>query len=133
MTLHISRRRLITGSAAAAASLALWRAESSAVLARIARLHDAPVAIHHWHRHSGAPAAEWEKLAAQFNEAMTGKVVVTTVAQGTIQEHNQKMRAAAAGGALPGASMADDADVTQYAANGIIVDIEPFLDDAETG
>jgi multiple sugar transport system substrate-binding protein len=64
---------------------------------------------------------------------MAGQVEVTAIAQGDIQELNQKIRAAAAGGALPGATMGDDADITQYAANGIIVDIEPFLNDAEQG
>ena len=64
---------------------------------------------------------------------MAGQVEVTIVAQGDIQELNQKVRAAAAGGGLPGATMGDDYDITQYAFNDIIVPIEPFMNDAKNG
>ena len=130
MAHYLSRRQFVGGAAAAAATLGL---SLESALARLARLQDGPVAIDYWHRSGGNAAAEWEKLAARFNEEMAGQIEVTVVAQGSIQELNQKIRAAAAGGALPGATMGDDADITQYAANGIIVPIEPFLSDPGNG
>lgn len=133
MSFHLSRRRLVGGTAAAAAGIGLGNLLISQALARLAALQSGPVKIDYWHRHSGNTAKEWEKLAAQFNTEMAGKVEVTTVSQGNIQELNQKIRAAAAGNALPGATMADDADITQYAANGIIVPIEPYLNNSDYG
>jgi multiple sugar transport system substrate-binding protein len=133
MALRLSRRRLAGSAAVAAASLSLWQTEKSIALARLARLQGAPVAIDYWHRSTGNAATKWEELAAKFNEEMAGQIEVTIVAQGDIQELNQKVRAAAAGGGLPGATMGDDYDITQYAFNGIIVPIEPFLDDPENG
>jgi ABC-type glycerol-3-phosphate transport system substrate-binding protein len=133
MTLRYSRRQMIAGSAAASATLGLGKLSTAQALARLARLQDAPVAIDYWHRSTGNAAAEWEKLAATFNEEMAGQIQVTAIAQGDIQELNQKIRAAASGGGLPGATMGDDYDITQYAANGIIVPIDPFLNDAENG
>lgn len=131
MTIRLSRRRL--AGSAVAASLGLWQEQKSVALARLAQLQGSPVAIDYWHRSGGNAATEWEKLAAKFNEEMAGQVEVTIVAQGDIQELNQKVRAAAAGGGLPGATMGDDYDITQYAFNGIIMPIEPFLNDAENG
>ena len=133
MTLRISRRRFAGSAAAAAASLGLWQAQKQEALARLARLQGSAGS----HRLLASQWRQcrdrWEKLAAKFNEEMAGQVEVTAIAQGDIQELNQKIRAAAAGGAGEGAAMGDDADITQYAANGIIVDIEPFLDDPENG
>ena len=133
MTYRISRRRLVAGSAAAGAAFGLGPMTPERALARLAALQDAPVAIDYWHRSGGTAAAKWEDLAAQFNTEMAGQVQVTVVAQGEIQELNQKIRAAASGGGLPGATMGDDYDITQYAANGIIVPIEPFVNDPENG
>lgn len=101
MTLPLSRRRFVAGSMTAAASLGLWQTQKQEALARLARLQGGPVAIDYWHRSSGDALAEWEKLAAKFNEEMAGQVEVTAIAQGDIQELNQKIRAAAAGGAPP--------------------------------
>ena len=133
MTHMLSRRRFVGGSAAAAATLGLGQMPAAGALARLARAQDGPTAIDYWHRSTGDAAAEWEKLAAAFNEEMAGTVEVTAIAQGDIQELNQKIRAAAAGGGMPGATMGDDYDITQYAANEIIVDIEPYLNDPENG
>ncbi len=133
MTHHLTRRRFVAGSAAAAATAGLGRLSTETALARLARIQSGPVAIDYWHRSSGNAKPEWDVLAAKFNEEMAGQITVTTVAQGDISELNQKIRAAAAGGALPGATMGDDADITQYAANGIIVAIDPFLNDPENG
>ena len=133
MTRSLSRRRLVTGSAAAAATLGLGQMTTARALAHLAMIQDGPVVIDYWHRSTGNAAAEWELLAAAFNEEMAGTVEVTAIAQGDIQELNQKVRAAAAGGGMPGATMGDDYDITQYAANEIIVPIDPFLNDPEHG
>lgn len=129
-TMTISRRRLVAGTAAAAASRGL---SPGRALARIAALQDGPVAIDYWHRSSGDTIQEWEKLAAAFNQEYTDRVQVTPIAQGDIQELNQKVRAAAAGGGLPGALMADDYDVTEYAANGILVPFDSYVNDLTNG
>ncbi len=116
MTTTISRRRFVTGTAGAAAAAVAFRGlTSERALARLAALQDGPVAIDYWHRSNGDTIQEWEKLAAAFNQEYTGRVQVTPIAQGDIQELNQKVRAAAAGGGLPGALMGDDYDITQYA------------------
>jgi multiple sugar transport system substrate-binding protein len=133
MTNLFSRRQFVAGSAAAATSVALGQRSIDTALARLARMQDGPVVIDYWHRSSGNAKPEWDALAAKFNEEMAGQIELTAVAQGDIPELNQKIRAAAAGGALPGATMGDDADITQYAANGIIVAIDPFLNDPENG
>ncbi len=133
MTLRISRRQFAGGSIATLAAIGSGQLSRDTALARLAAIQDGPVAIDYWHRSSGNAAAEWEKLAAAFNEAMAGQVEVTAIAQGDIQELNQKIRAAAAGGGLPGATMGDDYDITQYAANGIIVPLDPFIHDPEHG
>jgi ABC-type glycerol-3-phosphate transport system substrate-binding protein len=98
MTLPLSRRRFVAGSMTVAASLGLWQTQKQEALARLARLQGGPVAIDYWHRSSGDALAEWEKLAAKFNEEMAGQVEVTAIAQGDIQELNQKIRAAARDG-----------------------------------
>lgn len=84
-----------------------------------------PLAFEYWHRSSGQAAEAWTVLADMFNVAFEGQYAVTAISQGDIQALNQKVRAAAAGGGLPGALTGDDDDVTQYAANDIFVDIEP--------
>jgi len=130
----ITRRGFVSGAAATgAAALSLRGMTPERALARLAALQDGPVAIDYWHRSTGAAAEAWETLATAFNAEYTGQVEVTPIAQGSIQELNQKVRAAAAGGGLPGALMADDYDVTQYAANEIIVPFDGFIADPENG
>ncbi|MGH2531784.1 MAG: extracellular solute-binding protein [Thermomicrobiales bacterium] len=134
MTRTLSRRHFVGGSlsAAGAAAFAL-PSLTSAALARLSAIQNGPVAIDFWHRNIGPAAEEWERLAPTFNEEFAGQVEVTVIAQGDIQELNQKVRAAAAGGGLPGALMADDYDVTQYAANDLLVPFDSYLNDAENG
>lgn len=134
MSQILTRRRLI-GTAAATAALTplASRLTPETALARLAVIQDGPVAIDYWHRSTGAAAEAWQTLATAFNAAYAGQVEVTPIAQGDIQELSQKVRAAAAGGGLPGALMGDDYDITQYAANDIIVPIDPFIDDPENG
>ncbi|HEU0164127.1 MAG TPA: extracellular solute-binding protein [Thermomicrobiales bacterium] len=91
------------------------------------------VRIEYWHRSGGDAATKWEDLAKQFNEQFAGKVQVTVVAQAGIQELNQKVRAAAAGGGMPGALMADDPDVVQYLANDLIVPFDDYIADKTNG
>lgn len=91
------------------------------------------VKIEYWHRISGDSAKLLETFAAEFNEQMKGQVEVTSIAQGTIQELNQKVRAAAAGGGMPAAITADDYDVTQYYASDIIVPLDDYINSAEHG
>ena len=130
----ITRRGLMTGAAAAGAvAIGLQGMTPERALARLAALQDGPVPIDYWHRSTGAAAEAWEALASAFNAEYAGQVEVTPIAQGDIQELSQKVRAAAAGGGLPGALMADDYDVTQYAANEIIVPFDAFIADPENG
>jgi ABC-type glycerol-3-phosphate transport system substrate-binding protein len=91
------------------------------------------VKIEYWHRIGGDSAKLLETFAAEFNEQMQGEVEVTSVAQGNIQELNQKIRAAAAGGGMPGATMGDDYDITQYYAADIIVPLDEYIADADHG
>lgn len=96
-------------------------------------LADNLVEIEYWHRQSGDTALLLETLAGEFNERYAGQASVTAIAQGSIQEVNQKVRAAAAGGGMPGALMADDYDVTQYAFSNIMQDLDPYIEDVEYG
>lgn len=133
-TTTISRRRFVAGTAGTAlAAAAFGGLTPESALARLAALQDGPVAIDYWHRSSGDTILLWEQLAAAFNSEYTGRVQVTPIAQGDIQELNQKVRAAAAGGGLPGALMGDDYDITQYAGNEIIVPFDPYVNDPEHG
>lgn len=136
-TTTLSRRRLVacagTAATASVGAVALAGMTPERALARLAALQDGPVAIDYWHRSTGDTILQWEELATAFNAEYTGRVEVTTIAQGDIQELSQKVRAAAAGGGLPGALMADDYDVTQYAANEIIVPFDPYVADPENG
>ncbi len=91
------------------------------------------IEIDYWHRSTGDAAKAFETLAADFNKQYEGKIKVTPSAQGSIADLNKKVRAAAAGGGLPGAMMADDYDVTQYAYSKITVDLEPYLGDPQQG
>ncbi|MBA2520396.1 MAG: extracellular solute-binding protein [Chloroflexia bacterium] len=129
MDQSLTRRRATQAAAALAATIA---AGGSIRPARAAR-QDGPIAIEFWHRNEGDAAIAWEALATRFNEEHAGEIAVTPIAQGDIAELGQKVRAAAAGGGLPGGLMADDYDVTQYAVNKIIVPFDPYLNDPEIG
>lgn len=91
------------------------------------------VEIDYWHRSTGDAAKALEALAADFNAQYSGNIKVTSIAQGAIADLNKKIRAAATGGGLPGATMADDYDVTQYAFSKVIVPLDPYIMDAQVG
>src|SRR5207237_3515161 len=91
------------------------------------------VEIDYWHRSTGDGAKALEGLAGDFTKQFDGKYKVTSIAQGDIAELNKKIRAAAAGGGLPGATMGDDYDITQYAFSKIIVPLAPFMADPQNG
>lgn len=98
-----------------------------------APMADSVIEIEYWHRMGGDTALLLETLAAEFTEQMEGRIKVTSLAQGNIQELNQKVRAAAAGGGLPGATMGDDYDITQYAFSNILVDLNEYVAHPEFG
>lgn len=132
----ISRRGFLlgVGSVAGASLLAACVAPAApAATDSAAPMADSLIQIEYWHRVSGDSALLLEQLAAEFNEQMEGRVQVTSIFQGTIQELNQKVRAAAAGGGMPGATMGDDYDITQYAASNILVDLNEYVAHPEYG
>ncbi len=94
---------------------------------------DKLVEIEYWHRNGGDTALLYEQFANEFSAQSEGEIKVTSIFQGNIQELNQKVRAAAAGGGLPGILMADDYDVTQYAASNILTDIDTYVGDPTYG
>lgn len=122
----------VVGAAALAACVPVAETSAPAEGAEMA-LPDNLVEIEYWHRQSGDTALLLEDLAAEFNAANEGQVSVTAIAQGSIQELNQKVRAAAAGGGMPGALMGDDYDITQYAFSNILQDLDPYIEDPEHG
>lgn len=129
---ELSRRRFTSIAAGAlAGGLALHTATAHELAAIAAQ--NGLVEIEYWHRSSGAAVDGWQALADRFNAEFEGQLRVTQIPQGGIQELNQKVRAAASGGGMPAALMADDYDITQYAANGIIVPLDPFIADPEHG
>lgn len=89
--------------------------------------------IEYWHRQTGNAAAAIESAAAAFNEAYAGQIEVLPVAQGDIATLTQKVRTAAAGGGLPAALMADDADILSYYQSELIVPLEAYLQDSGDG
>src|SRR3989442_151231 len=91
------------------------------------------VTIDYWHRSSGDAAKQLETLANDYSKQNEGKYKVSAIAQGEIAELNKKIRAAAAGGGMPGATMGDDYDITAYAFSKIIVPLDPYLDDPQNG
>ena len=140
----VSRRQfLIQASSVAGASLlaacavqppaAAPATESETRTSGVGVLPDNVVEIEYWHRQGGDTALLLEQLAAEFNAAHEGQVSVTSIAQGNIQELNQKVRAAAAGGGLPGALMGDDYDITQYAFSNILQPLDLYIEDSEVG
>ena len=88
---------------------------------------DTLVEIEYWHRIGGDSALLLETLAGEFSAEHAGQITVTSIAQGNIQELNQKVRAAAAGGGLPGALMADDYDVTQYTFSNVLSPLDEYI------
>ncbi len=140
-TQKLSRRSFLAaigsmaGAAALAGCIAPTAPASSAAEAAggVAPLPDSLVEIEYWHRQGGETATLLETLAAEFSELNAGKIKMTSIAQGNIQELNQKVRAAAAGGGMPGTVMADDYDVTQYALSNILVPLDDYVADATVG
>lgn len=129
MFVRSSRRRLLAGSLGIAGAVL-----TAPGIGRARPLtQGGPIAIEYWHRLSGDAATAVSELADAFNHEHEGRIQVTAVAQGDIAELTQKVRAAAAGGGLPGSLMADDADVPQYTASEVIVPFDPYLDDPELG
>lgn len=144
---RISRRRFLLGSAGLFTGAWLLSAcgspdatqRGSGEAARIAEpgpvgeLPDRVVEIEYWHRQQGDTEETLRRLAERFNREHEGRVRVTSIYQGDIDELNQKVRAAAQGGGLPGALMADDYDVTQYALGGILAPLDSYMDHEEYG
>jgi ABC-type glycerol-3-phosphate transport system substrate-binding protein len=126
-----------TTAPAAAATTAPAAAASTAPAAKPAAAAPATggktIEIDYWHRSTGDAAKALEGLAGDFTKQSDGKYKVTSIAQGDIAELNKKIRAAAAGGGMPGATMGDDYDITAYAFSKIIVPLEPFMDDPQNG
>ncbi len=126
--MKLNRRKLIAGASAVTAAGALGMTSVSTGQAQ-----DGALQIEYWHRQSGDAALAIESAAAAFNEAFAGEIEVLPVAQGDIATLTQKVRAAAAGGGLPAALMADDADILSYYSSEIIVPLDTYLDDPEYG
>ncbi len=91
------------------------------------------VEIEYWHRMGGDAAKILEQFAAEFSQQHEGKIKLISVAQGSIADLNKKIRAAAAGGGLPGVTMGDDYDITQYAASDILVSLDDYVNDPTHG
>ena len=135
MTTTFSRRSLAAALAAAGITVGTTAPFNRTIAHQLAAVlaQAGPISIEYWHRSSGAAAEGWEALATRFNEEFADSISITAIAQGNIQELNQKVRAAAAGGGMPAALMGDDYDITQYAANDLIVPFDPYMTDAENG
>lgn len=134
MAQNLSRRHFLLGlgSVAGASLLAacvapVAPAAPAAGEAAAAPMTDALLEIEYWHRLGGDTATLMEGLAAEFSEQSEGTIQLTSIFQGNIQELNQKVRAAAAGGGMPAASMADDYDVTQYVASNLLVALDDYV------
>lgn len=124
---------MLSGCVAPAAPAGSTAAEGAAASEGIGALGDTLLEIEYWHRQGGDTTTLFETFAAEFSEQSEGKIKLTSIAQGNIQELNQKVRAAAAGGGMPAAVMADDYDVTQYAASGILVPLDDYIADGNYG
>ncbi len=120
-------------TAASVAPAASVTPAASTAASSVGALPSRLLEIDYWHRSTGDAAKAFETLAADFNKQYDGKIKVTPSAQGSIADLNKKVRAAAVGGGLPGAMMADDYDVTQYAYSKITVDLEPYFGDPQQG
>lgn len=131
MQRYVSRRHLVQGSLALSGAAALGSAIRPA--GRAAARQAEPVRIEYWHRQSGDAATVIDTLAQQFNEEHVGQIEVSAIPQGDIAQLTQKVRAAAAGGGLPGALMADDADVLAYYSSDVIVPLDPYIANPDYG
>lgn len=136
----LSRRTFLLGVGSMAGAVALAAcvapvapAASTGTEAAAVPAADGPIEIEYWHRQGGDTALLLEALAAEFSEASEGAIKVTSIAQGSIAELNQKVRAAAAGGGMPAAAMADDYDVTQYALSNILSPLDDYFSHPEYG
>lgn len=127
MNLKTNRRTFAKSAAFGAFSTA-----SILKLGSTAMAQDSVLTVDYWHRYGGGRAETLNVLAEMFNE-IHPEYKVSSISQGDIAEANQKLRAAAAGGGLPAALSADDYDITEYTAAGILVDLDPFLTDPEIG
>ena len=103
MAQNLSRRHFLLGlgSVAGASLLAACVAPVAPVApaageAAAAPLADTLLEIEYWLRLSGDTATLLEALAAEFSEQSEGTIRLTSIFQGTVQELNQKVRAAAA-------------------------------------
>src|SRR5690606_31466182 len=141
-TKKLSRRSFLLGVGSAAglsllAACATPAAQQTAggtdAEAAAAPAADKLIEIEYWHRSSGDTALLFETFAGEFSDQFADEIKVTSIFQGSIQELNQKVRAAAAGGGLPGALMADDYDVTQYTFSNILVDLTEYVAHPEYG
>jgi multiple sugar transport system substrate-binding protein len=138
-----SRRRFLIGLgstigvglvAGCAAPLAPAGAPASTTgTGREAASADTVVELEYWHRITGDSALLLETLAQEFTELQEGQIAATSIAQGSIADLNRKVRAAAAGGGLPTALMADDYDVTQYASSNILEPLDDYIAHPEYG
>jgi ABC-type glycerol-3-phosphate transport system substrate-binding protein len=135
----LSRRTFLLGMGSVASMAALTACvapvapAASTGAAEAAPMADALIEIEYWHRQSGDTALLLETLAGEFSTLSEGTITVTSIAQGSIAELNQKVRAAAAGGGMPGAVMADDYDVTQYVASNLLVALDDYVAHPEYG
>lgn len=132
-TAGIASAVALAGCVAPVAPAAPAGADAGASGAAIPPLPDSLVEIEYWHRQGGETATLFETLAAEFSEQHADQIKLTSIAQGNIQELNQKVRAAAAGGGMPGAVMADDYDVTQYTFSNILVGLDDYIADSTVG
>jgi multiple sugar transport system substrate-binding protein len=138
---NISRRRFLQGmggvlgvtTLAACAPVTQAPAQTETEAGESAPAADNVIAIEYWHRQGGDRNAIFEEFNTTFTEQHDGQYTVMPIYQGNITDLNRKVRAAAAGGGLPGAVMGDDYDITQYAFSGILVDLDTFIDDPEIG
>ena len=135
---NLSRRSFLLGaggvaSAALLAACVAPVAPATSTGNEAAPMADSLIEIEYWHRSGGDYLVLLETLAAEFSEQSEGTIKVTSLNQGNIAELNQKVRAAAAGGGMPGALMADDYDVTQYVASDILVALDDYIADPQYG
>lgn len=129
--MSFTRRTVLKGSLGLAGAAAL--AGAPVQLRASAALQTEPKKIEYWHRLAGDSATAIDTLTQQFNAEHAGLIEVTAIAQGDIAQLTQKVRAAAAGGGLPAALMADDADVLSYYRSDVIVPFDDYIGNPESG
>lgn len=127
----LTRRSVVKRSLGFAAAASL--AGTSLGSRRAQAFQGEPKKIEYWHRLTGDSATAIDELSQQFNTEFAGQIEVTAIAQGDIAQLTQKVRAAAAGGGLPAALMADDADILAYYKSDVIVPFDPYITRADGG